>query len=121
MTLKQYLRIIWARKWLILAVFLLVSAAGIAATLLLPKQYTAETSLIVEVRVDPALGALAPALAAPGFMATQVEVLKASASPRAWSRCWVSNGRPPQSSSGAMPRTPRSRSIGISPACCSVD
>jgi uncharacterized protein involved in exopolysaccharide biosynthesis len=76
MTLKQYLRIIWARKWLILAVFLLVSAAGIAATLLLPKQYTAETSLIVEVRVDPALGALAPALAAPGFMATQVEVLK---------------------------------------------
>ena len=76
MTLKQYLRIIWARKWLILAVSLLVSAAGIAATLLLPKQYTAETSLIVEVRVDPALGALAPALAAPGFMATQVEVLK---------------------------------------------
>ena len=76
MTLKQYLRILWARKWLIVAVFLLVSAAGIAATLLLPKQYTAETSLIVEVRVDPALGALAPALAAPGFMATQVEVLK---------------------------------------------
>lgn len=76
MTLKQYLRIVWARKWLVLAVVLVVAAAGIATTLLLPKQYTAETSLIVEVRVDPALGALAPALAAPSYMATQVEILK---------------------------------------------
>ena len=76
MTLKQYLRILLARKWLVLAVFMLVAAAGVATTLLLPKQYTAETSLIVEVRVDPALGALAPALAAPSYMATQVEVLK---------------------------------------------
>jgi chain length determinant protein EpsF len=41
-----------------------------------PKQYSAETSLIVEMRIDPALGALAPALAAPSYMATQVEVLK---------------------------------------------
>lgn len=76
MTLKQYLRIVWARKWLVLAVFLLIAAAGIATTLMLPKQYTAETSLIVEVRIDPALGALAPALAAPSYMATQVEIIK---------------------------------------------
>ncbi|MEO7336935.1 MAG: chain length determinant protein EpsF [Caldimonas sp.] len=76
MTPKQFLRIVWARKWLVLAVFLLVAAGGIATTLLLPKQYTADTSLIVEVRVDPALGALAPALAAPSYMATQVEILR---------------------------------------------
>ena len=76
--LSQYLRIIWARKWLVLAVCSCSSsAAGMATTLLLPpKQYTAETSLIVEMRIDPALGALAPALAAPSYMATQVEILK---------------------------------------------
>jgi chain length determinant protein EpsF len=76
MSLKQYLRIVWARKWLVLAVFALVAAAGVAVTLLMPKQYTASSSLIVEVRIDPALGALAPALAQPSYLATQVEVLK---------------------------------------------
>jgi chain length determinant protein EpsF len=76
MSLKQYLRIVWARKWLVLAVFALVAAAGVAVTLLMPKQYMASSSLIVEVRIDPALGALAPALAQPSYLATQVEVLK---------------------------------------------
>ena len=76
MTLIQYLHILWARKWLILGLFVLVAAAGITATFLLPRQYTAETSLIVEMRMDPALGALAPSLAAPSYMATQVEILR---------------------------------------------
>jgi len=74
--LTQYLRIIWARKWIVLALFVLIAAAGIATTMLLPRQYTAETSLVVEMRIDPALGALAPALAAPSYMATQVEILR---------------------------------------------
>jgi len=73
---SQYLRIVWARKWLALGLFLLVAVAGIAVTLLWPKQYTADASLIIEMRIDPALGALAPALAAPSYMATQVEVLR---------------------------------------------
>ena len=76
MSIKQYLRIIWARKWLVLSLLVVVSVAGIAATLLLPKQYTAEASLIVEMRIDPVLGALAPSLAAPSYMATQIEVLR---------------------------------------------
>jgi uncharacterized protein involved in exopolysaccharide biosynthesis len=70
--LTQYLRIIWARKWVVLALFVLIAAVGITWTMLLPRQYTADTSLVVEVRIDPALGALAPALAAPSYMATQV-------------------------------------------------
>ncbi len=76
MTLKQLLRIVWARKWLVLLLMSLVAVGGTAVTLLLPKLYTAETSLVVEVRIDPALGALAPSLAAPGYMATQVEIIK---------------------------------------------
>lgn len=76
MSLKQLLRIVWARKWLVLGLALLVGLVGSAVTLKMPKQYTAETSLVVEMRTDPALGALAPALAAPGYMATQVEIIK---------------------------------------------
>ncbi len=76
MFLSQYLRIIWARKWLVLGLFALIAAAGVATTLTLPRQYSAETSLIVEMRIDPALGALAPALVAPSYMATQIEIIR---------------------------------------------
>ena len=76
MTFVQYLRIIWARKWLFLSLLVLAAAAGITFTLNQRKIYTAETSLIVEMRIDPALGALAPALAAPSYMATQIEILR---------------------------------------------
>ena len=76
MSIKQLLRIMWARKWLVLALAVLVSVVGAAVTLHMPKQYTAETSMVVEMKVDPALGALAPALAAPGYMATQIEIIR---------------------------------------------
>ena len=76
MGLYQYLRIVWARKWLVLAIFVVFGAAGVTYVLLQKKLYTAETSLIVEMRIDPALGALAPALAAPSYMATQIEILR---------------------------------------------
>lgn len=76
MSIKQIWRIVWARKWLVLALLVLVSVAGTATTLLLPKQYTAESAMVVEVRIDPVLGAIAPSLAAPGYMATQIDILK---------------------------------------------
>lgn len=76
MALGQILRVLWARKWLILALFVLVTAGGVAFVLTQPKQYVAETSLLVEMRPDPALGALSPSLAAPGYLQTQVEVLR---------------------------------------------
>jgi chain length determinant protein EpsF len=76
MSIKQVLRIVWARKWLVLALLVLVSVTGTVITLLLPKQYTAESAMIVEVRIDPVLGAIAPSLAQPGYIATQVDILK---------------------------------------------
>jgi len=76
MSIKQFLRVVWARKWLVLALFVLVSVGGIAYTFQLPKLYTADTSMIVEVRIDPVLGALAPALGSPGYMATQIEIIR---------------------------------------------
>ena len=76
MSMKQYLRIIWARKWLVLAMLLLVGVVGTAVTLLLPKQYVASASLVVDVRNDPVMGVLAPGLASPAYMATQIEILR---------------------------------------------
>lgn len=77
MSIAQYLRIMWARKWLVLALLLLTALAGTLVTLfVLPKQYTAEASLVVDVRNDPVLGAIAPGMASPAYLATQVEILK---------------------------------------------
>jgi chain length determinant protein EpsF len=76
MSMTQYLRIIWALKWLVLATLLVVGVVGTLVTLLMPKQYTAEASLVVDLRNDPVMGVLSPGLASPGFMATQVEILK---------------------------------------------
>lgn len=75
MTPIQYLRIVWPRKWLVLAFTLLSTAIGVAVALHMPKQYKATTSLVVEVRADPVLGALAPALSSPAYLATQIEII----------------------------------------------
>lgn len=77
MSIAQYLRIMWARKWLVLALLLLTTLIGTVITVfVLPKQYMAEASLVVEVRNDPVLGAIAPGMASPAYLATQVEILK---------------------------------------------
>ncbi len=76
MSISQYVRILWARKWVVLALFVLVSGFGILHTLKQPKRYLAEVSMLVEVRPDPILGAMAPGLATPVFMATQVEMIR---------------------------------------------
>jgi len=76
MTIKHILQVVWARKWLVLALMVLVSAAGITTVMMLPRQYTAESSMVVEMRIDPVLGTLAPSLAAPAYMATQIEIIR---------------------------------------------
>lgn len=72
MTAGQVFRILWARKWLFLALFVVVAVAGGAFTLTRPKVYVANASLVVDARPDPLLGALA----VPANMATQVEIVK---------------------------------------------
>lgn len=76
MSAWQILRIVWARRWLALTLFVLTVAAGIGITLVIPKLYTAEASLVFDVKVDPIVGVLAPNMAAPAYMATQIEILK---------------------------------------------
>ena len=72
MSIKQYCRAIWARKWLALLLLMLVSTGGIVYVSKMPKWYVAGSTLVVDVRPDPILGGLAT----PANMATQVEILK---------------------------------------------
>jgi chain length determinant protein EpsF len=72
MSIKQMLRAVWARKWLVLVLFLIFASVGTAYVLLKPKTYTAEATLVVEVRPDPLMGNIAT----PASIATQVEIIR---------------------------------------------
>lgn len=72
MSILQFVRVIWVRKWLVLLVTIIVAAVGLNIFLRQPKQYVANASLVVDVRPDPLLGGLA----SPASMATEIEILK---------------------------------------------
>lgn len=76
MNIRQILLILKLRWWLVLS---LVAASLVVAGLYLwkaPRAYIASSALIVDLKTDPLLNALAPAMAAPAYMATQVEILQ---------------------------------------------
>ena len=76
MTLYQFLLILRARYRVILLIFLVAITAAVVAGLALPKKYTAQTSLLVDVRTpDPVGGAGMSGLIAPSYMATQVDII----------------------------------------------
>ncbi|HUX30261.1 MAG TPA: chain length determinant protein EpsF [Thiobacillus sp.] len=77
MNFPQFLLILNARKGIILGVLLLTVAVTTVVSLLLPKEYTATTSLIIDSKSkDPFTGQLLPSQMFPGYMATQVEVIQ---------------------------------------------
>jgi chain length determinant protein EpsF len=75
MTFGQFLSILRARKWVALAVFLGVVITTLVVSLLLPKQYTASASVVIDVKPDPVAAVLNPSMAMPSFMATQVDIM----------------------------------------------
>lgn len=76
MNFTQFLLILNARKWIILGVLLLAVATTAAVSLLLPKEYTASTQIIVDSKSkDPFTGQLLPAQMFPGYMATQIDII----------------------------------------------
>jgi chain length determinant protein EpsF len=77
MNFTQFLLILNARKWVILGVLLVTVAATTIVSLLLPKEYTAATTLIIDSKSkDPFTGQLLPSQMFPGYMATQIDVIK---------------------------------------------
>jgi polysaccharide biosynthesis transport protein len=76
MTLHQFLLILQARYRVAVTVLLAAMLAALAVSFLLPKVYTANTAVLVDVRSpDPVAGALMPGLVAPSYMATQMDII----------------------------------------------
>jgi chain length determinant protein EpsF len=76
MNFSQFLLILKARFWIILVTFLLVVVTTVVVSLLIPKKFTATTSLVLNYKgVDPVTGVVLPAQLMPGYMATQVDII----------------------------------------------
>lgn len=72
----QILTILRARKWIFLLTLGLTVATTIIVSLVLPKNYTATTTLVVNFKgTDPVTGATIPAMLMPGYLATQTEII----------------------------------------------
>jgi succinoglycan biosynthesis transport protein ExoP len=76
MTFGQFLSILRARWLVALAVFLLVVLGTLAVSLLLPKQYKAIASVVVDYKPDPVSAVMYGGMASPGFMSTQVDIIQ---------------------------------------------
>lgn len=76
MNFTQFLLILRARYKIILLTLIVVVAATVTVALLLPKTYTATTSLVLNYKgTDPVTGLTLPSQLMPGYMATQIDIL----------------------------------------------
>jgi chain length determinant protein EpsF len=76
MTIHQFLLILRARYKVVVFTLLFTVITVFVVSLLLPKQYSASSALVVDVKSpDPVAGMVLPGLAIPGYMATQVDII----------------------------------------------
>lgn len=76
MNFSQLLMVVKARYKIILITLILTVLTTVVVSLMLPKNYTATNSLVVNYKgVDPVTGMALPAQLMPGYMATQVDIL----------------------------------------------
>ena len=76
MRLSQILAILVARRWIALWVFFLTVLVTTLLSFLLPKTYTASTTVVVNAKgADPVTGQMLPAALMPGYMATQFDII----------------------------------------------
>src|SRR5215510_14009247 len=78
MNVQQVFAVLWARAWIILLVFAAMVGATAAITALLPRQYTASTTLVIEPKYTDVLGGASPSaqMLAQTHMATQIDILR---------------------------------------------
>ncbi len=76
MNLLQLLLILKARYKVIMITFLITVITAVVVTSMLPKSYTATTSLLLNYKgLDPVTGVMLPSQLMPGYMATQVDII----------------------------------------------
>jgi polysaccharide biosynthesis transport protein len=79
MSLGQFISILLARWKIGLLVFLITVSTAVGVSLILPKKYTAEAAIILDIKSpDPIAGVLLPNLAMPSYMATQVDIIQSA-------------------------------------------
>lgn len=76
MSFRQVLLVLRLRWWVVVVVFMLVLGGAAGVSMVIPKQYTAEASVLLDVKTDPLVATLAPGLASASFIATQVEIIR---------------------------------------------
>jgi chain length determinant protein tyrosine kinase EpsG len=76
MSLAQCLAILGARWRAVLAIFALAVGSTLAVSLMLPRQYTATATVMIDFKPDPVASMMYAGMAPPGFMATQVDVIQ---------------------------------------------
>ncbi len=76
MKLSQLLRILLARKRIILATLLITVSLTFVVSMLLPKTYKATASILLNYKgMDPLTGIVMPSQLLPGYMATQIDII----------------------------------------------
>jgi len=76
MTFQQFLLILRARFRAIFITLLATVLTALIISLLMPKQYTASTAVVIDVKSpDPIAGLVLPGMISPGYMATQVDII----------------------------------------------
>jgi succinoglycan biosynthesis transport protein ExoP len=77
MTFQQFFMILRARYKVVLLTLLVIVAIAVAASLLLPQRYKADTSLVIDFKgVDQVMGIMLPAQLMPSYIATQVDIIQ---------------------------------------------
>lgn len=76
MTFGQFFSILRARWWVALLVLLITSGTTLAVSLMLPKQYSATATVLVDFKPDPISSVVYGGLMTPALMATQVDIIK---------------------------------------------
>ncbi len=76
MTFTQFLSVLRARWWVVLLVLGLTVATTVVVSLLLPRQYTATATIVVDFKPDPVSAVVFGGMASPAFMATQVDIVR---------------------------------------------
>jgi succinoglycan biosynthesis transport protein ExoP len=75
MSFEQLIAVLRARWLIALSTFVLVLGTVIAITLLWPKNYTAASTVLLDVKPDPILGAVLNGGASSSYMMTQIDII----------------------------------------------
>src|SRR5687768_14365175 len=80
MNFTQLVRILWARRRLVIGITAAALVLAVFANLVMPNKYVATTSLLIDTKgVDPLTGANGPSQAAAAQLATQIDVITSRA------------------------------------------